>query len=533
MEPDPDPTSPSPLLSPSVEARATELLATFVPPEPIQFREYHEEDEAEEDSPIDDPEMTTPNYLNIGGRRVELADSKQAVDDTTTAFYSREDRNNLDTNKLNDLFVKAVSTAQPKYDFININLNDPNVLIDTYNLGMAVAKTRVNHNRYDMHDVFSIIDPSNGYALTDLYKNYALLTEEEVAESNEWYQTMTSGNDKKWYRQNLKLTFEYFTNNVEEDLQSKVLETYLGYPIEQRGGPLFFKIMMGILQNNSDEAAQYLIKTVRNIKLTNYEGENVSKVVSQIRGATNRLKNLEDENGNSEMPPDFASDIIKIFRTSSVSEYNDLFSAFQHQIKISKVLKKSANLDALSIDTILKFAEEQYLVLVQSGLWTGVNNKATETTFIAKAGQTLQCFNCGGDHLLSECNKPKNDERIQTNRKLYEKNKRKSKGKAAKNKWGPPTAEEKKNNSRRMIDGKEYFFWYRTRRWIPVGNKASGNEANVAEADNAKTKEHTKDSEKKDETTPVPSVEEINEFRRNKDMMAQIATVTGLLSQFK
>ena len=48
-----------------------------------------------------------------------------------------------------------------------------------------------------------------------------------------------------------------------------------------------------------------------------------------------------------------------------------------------------------------------------------------------------------------------------------------------------------------MIDGKEYFYWYRTKRWKPVGNKSSGNKANVAEADNAKAKEQPKDSEKK------------------------------------
>ena len=35
MESDPDPLPLSPLLSPSATERATELLATFVPPEPI------------------------------------------------------------------------------------------------------------------------------------------------------------------------------------------------------------------------------------------------------------------------------------------------------------------------------------------------------------------------------------------------------------------------------------------------------------------------------------------------------------------
>ena len=518
---DPD----SSTLSSPASQQAAELLSTFVPPEPIplrtDFKEVVEEENPEE-------EMTTPTYVTIGGRRVALADSKQAVDDATTAFYSREDRETLDTNKLNDPFVKAVSTSLTKYDFINIKLNDPNVLKDTYNLGMAIAKTRVNHSKFDMHNVFLIVNPWAGFTTTDLYKKHATLTEEEVAESNEFYQTMTNRNNKKWYRQNLKLTFEYFRNNVKEGLHSKVLEIYLSYPTEQRGGPLFFKIMMNILQNNSKEASQYLVKTVKNIKLTDYPGENVSKVVSLIRGATNRLKNLEDEDGKSEMAPDFPSDIIKIFRTSSVPECNDLFSTFQHQIKISKVLGKTT--DSLSISTILKFVEEQYLSLVQSRLWTGVSNKISETAFTAKAGQVPKCFNCRGDHMLNECTKPKNDDHIQANRKSYEKNKQKARGKAATNKWSPPTVEERKNNSRRIIDGKEYFYWYKTKRWKPVGNKSSGNKANVADVNSAKTKEQFNNSEKKDETTPVRSIEEINEFRKNKEMMAQIATVTGLLS---
>ena len=80
----------------------------------------------------------------------------------------------------------------------------------------------------------------------------------------------------------MNLTYKDLVNNVEDSLQSKVKETYLKYPVEQKGGPLFFKIMIDILQNNSSEAAKYLISTVKDIKISNYDGENVEQVVSLI-----------------------------------------------------------------------------------------------------------------------------------------------------------------------------------------------------------------------------------------------------------
>ena len=74
---------------------------------------------------------------------------------------------------------------------------------------------------------------------------------------------------------------------MEEKLAQKVKETYMNYPVKQRGGPLFFKIMMDILQNDFNEAARYLISTVKNINISTYDGENINEVVSLTRGAMN------------------------------------------------------------------------------------------------------------------------------------------------------------------------------------------------------------------------------------------------------
>jgi len=75
------------------------------------------------------------------------------------------------------------------------------------------------------------------------------------------YLTMTEDPNNKWSQQNMNLTYEYLVNNVEDSLQSKVKETNLKYPVEQKGGPLFFKIMIDILQNNSSEAVNLNLTT--------------------------------------------------------------------------------------------------------------------------------------------------------------------------------------------------------------------------------------------------------------------------------
>jgi len=69
--------------------------------------------------------MTTPHQeVKIGGVNIPIATTKRVVNETTTAFYKKADRDNLDTNKLNELFLKAVATQQKKYYFIDLKIND-------------------------------------------------------------------------------------------------------------------------------------------------------------------------------------------------------------------------------------------------------------------------------------------------------------------------------------------------------------------------------------------------------------------------
>ena len=163
-----------------------------------------------------------------------------------------------------------------------------------------------------MRDVFTVIFPLSEGSCTledkslDLYTQYDEITEEEVAASCEWYNKWMA---KEYYRDNLTLitlTFKHLENNMTHKLFYKCFEHYETYPPIQQGGPLLFIIMMKTLVSSSKEATQHLKDMVKNLKIANFKGENVLRVVSLIRGAYKRLKWIK------QVPDRFVDQILTV-----------------------------------------------------------------------------------------------------------------------------------------------------------------------------------------------------------------------------
>ena len=133
-----------------------------------------------------------------------------------------------------------------------------------------------------------------------------------------------------------------------------------------------------------------------------------------------RLGNIKTKSGKSALPDDFAETLLKVFKTSSVAEFNALFMHFSIQTQLANFQNSSTTRP--SVDLVLKFAEAQYRHLRSTNAWTGISTKANKTSFKAclsmNKGETI-CFNCGGAHSLKECPKPQNEDRIKTNKKLF------------------------------------------------------------------------------------------------------------------
>lgn len=339
---------------------------------------------------------------------------------------------------------------------------------------------KAHFKKYNLGNVFTIVKPDpdpKDFKTVNLYEHYGTVTANKVAASNEWHATMTENLHNNWFVQNLKLTKEWFSNNSEEDLTTKVYETHLTYPITQQGRPLIFKLVMDTLQNNTADAAMCLINVVKNLKITDYDGKDVTKVVSLMRSMVCCLSNLTDENGKSALPEDFADTLLDVFKTSSVDEFTQLFTHYANMTKIAD-FQSGTKSKCPSIETLLTFAETQCCHLYSTDQWSGVVTKVQETAFVSSGdAKSNTCFNCGGNHVLNDCPKPQNEARVKANKKIFYDNKKRSNNRSGhsgrgagggggckKSKWSPPTEDEKKNWSCRNIDGKPHYCHFKTKR---------------------------------------------------------------------
>ena len=96
------------------------------------------------------------------------------------------------------------------------------------------------------------------------------------------------------------------------------------------------------------------------------------------------------------VPEDIMENLIDVFQTTSISDFNNIF----------KVLKINMKLDASAEkpdpEEIMKVAKMNYQEMKEGWLWTGVNNQGS--TFMARNDRT--CWNCSEEgHISFGCPK--------------------------------------------------------------------------------------------------------------------------------
>jgi hypothetical protein len=291
----------------------------------------------------------------------------------------------------------------------------------------------------------------------------------------------------------LAWTDRFFKNNVASDLAERVNETYMDYPNEARGGPLFFVIMMELIMSQTEEAVIALQSKLKKMDLKSIQGENVDKACSLCRAALTRLETF------GKVPDDIIRILLRIFQTSSVPAFNEFFHHLEQQRKVEQAMSTAKVEDIkVTMQNIFRAAILQYHSLWEEGLWTGVRTgNSTFNTSTTKGGNTIpiKCWNCGDPaHSMTECPKPKDAAKISQNKKEFSqaiKNKAKnnsdSKSNSSKSsgsnsssttsKWRPPTPEE---NNRRTINGKAMRWNAKSHRWYPERNSGNTTSASAS-----------------------------------------------------
>jgi len=215
-------------------------------------------------------------------------------------------------------------------------------------------------------------------------------------------------------------------------------------------------------------------------------GENIDKAVSLARAALIRLETF------GKVPEDIVRIILRIFQTSSVPAFNEIFQHLETTRRAEHVLASGRLSEKFTPAALFRAATTQYRSLCAEGAWHGVRTSG-DAIFTSTAKGTL-CWNCGDPgHSLPDCKVPRDEARILANKKA----RRKAIKKAAKDKgrstsaptppttvaaaapgtgkWRPPSPEE---NNRRVINGKPMWYNASRKRWYP--DRAHSDSGNVA-----------------------------------------------------
>jgi hypothetical protein len=142
----------------------------------------------------------------------------------------------------------------------------------------------------------------------------------EVAKSIKWMHEWLADDT---IEENLMLTYAYFEKNCDSELWSQVMDSYELYPPEERGGPLFFVLMMQTLLSCTEEASAVLIQRLQSFKISSLTGENITAYVSLMRSAVKRLEY------SKRLPKHINKIVLQGLQTSLADAFNETFQLIE------------------------------------------------------------------------------------------------------------------------------------------------------------------------------------------------------------
>ena len=158
------------------------------------------------------------------------------------------------------------------------------------------------------------------------------------------------------------------------------------------GGPVTFMVIISNIISSSDEAVKILESKLKTIKVTDFRGENIKSLTTQLTYVINRLQ-------QTKLPDDLVSDLLKILQTSSNKEFNSTFGSVASLIRLKMIQPLP------TWQTIFACAKEIYLAKVSKERWNTRAEGSIDSIFNAtKNGKaTFVCHICGGDHIGPNC----------------------------------------------------------------------------------------------------------------------------------
>jgi hypothetical protein len=227
--------------------------------------------------------MTTPATTMTPSRWLASARTDQQAEGMAVAV-KREDREKLTADAL--LKLQKSSTEGMTHKFALMSHTTDDQLVECYNLSLRIEELKLTMKKTDTIGGFDIFErvvtspQATMPAELPLIEKIDELTETSIRASIRF---------KRYYGQtfdiqDLQWSQELIENSWDEDLRIKVLERLRPIPDVEQGGPLFYYMMIQLIQTDAEQAVRTLIDKLEHLSLKTLSGENIFTACSLIRG---------------------------------------------------------------------------------------------------------------------------------------------------------------------------------------------------------------------------------------------------------
>ena len=377
--------------------------------------------------------------ITVGNRTISVSTTRLVAKDVVVkSAIDRNQRRALPADKLDTYLerMKRTVVKKPFTRFQNkIEIKDADELIEASDLLANIDKLNQHLRDYDADDVFNVMDyheatPGDILESTNILELEQLfrVTRDEVAKSNVWWHSVLDGDDAITAHENLRMSLLFFENNVEPKLHSTVMDELDKFSPQEKGGPLYYIILIELILNDGVSIALTWIQNVKELDIKKIEGEDILLFSKYVRGLLSLSRALEAAGSITIVTADFPDIIINLLTNTSSEEFNNVFK----QKRTEKLIGTSAGaagvtgssvirsrLTALNnvydeVKKLLNSACDVYTRLSGTPEWKGLQHKAS--AFLVEG-----CFNCGDkDCSVSTCPKPINQPEVDRKRKLWQ-----------------------------------------------------------------------------------------------------------------